>query len=390
MDMYNQIRNLAEKYSEYTIHIRRSIHQNPELSMQEYKTAALIRQELDSMGISWRTIGETGVLGTLPATEPGGYTVALRADIDALPVCEATGLPFASKVEGVMHACGHDTHAAMLLGAAKILSSMEKRPNTTVFVFQPAEEFGIGAKLMLDGNALDGVDVIYGSHVWPDLPAGQIGLLSGPLMAGADKFLIRVLGKGGHGSQPERCHDPIPACTAIADGIHQVKSLSLRGDTPLVLTVGYIKCGTAMNIIPDSGELGGTIRWFDRESQQIARERIQKIAEYSCAMYDCRAEVEFTDICHCTENDPACTEHARKALSAMYGEDAVAASFPLALGSEDFSYYGKKAPAVFGFIGCSNERQQSFPLHNPHFSPDEAAFERGSALYAAFACGYQK
>jgi len=389
LNYYDEVRELAKKYSDYTIQTRRTIHQNPELSMQEYETAALIRRELDAMGISWRAIGETGTLGTLPATEPGGYTVALRADIDALPVCEDTGLPFASKVEGKMHACGHDSHAAMLLGAAKILSSMKKRPNTTVFVFQPAEEFGTGARLMIDGNALDGVDVIYGSHVWPDVPAGQIGLLDGPLMAGADKYIIRVLGKGGHGSQPERCHDPIPACTSIADGIHQVKSLSLRGDTPLVLTVGYIKCGTAMNIVPDSGELSGTIRWFDREAQKIARERIQKIADGSCAMYDCKAEVEFTEICPCTVNDPTIAAFARSALSAMYGDEAVLSSFPLALGSEDYSFYCEKIPAVFGWVGCGRDGM-NYGLHNPHFVLDESALEKGAALYAAFACGYQK
>jgi len=389
LNTYDEVRELAQKYSDYTTQTRRTIHQNPELSMQEFETAALIRRELDSMGISWRAIGETGTLGTLPATEEGGCTVALRADIDALPVCEATDLPFASKVEGKMHACGHDSHTAMLLGAAKILSSMKQRPNTTVFVFQPAEEFGTGARLMIDGNALDGVDVIYGSHVWPDIEAGKIGLMDGPLMAGADKFVVRVQGKGGHGSQPERCNNPLPACTSIADGIHQVKSLALRGDAPLAMTVGYIKCGTAMNIIPDSGELSGTIRWFDRDSQQVAHERIQKISDGSCAMYDCTAEVEFIEVCPCTENDPATAAFARSALSAMYGDEAVVKNFPLALGSEDFSFYCAKVPAVFGWVGCGQEGM-NYGLHNPHFVLNEAALEKGSAMYAAFAYGYRK
>lgn len=387
--MYNEIKALAEKYKDYTIEMRRTIHAKPELSMQEHETAALIRRELDAMGISWRAVGETGTLGMLPATEPGSCTVALRADIDALPVCEDTGLPFASKHEGVMHACGHDSHAAMLLGAAKILSAMEKRPNTAVFIFQPGEEYATGAKLMICGNALENVDVIFGAHIWPDIPLGKIGLMDGPLMAGADKYVVKVLGKGGHGSQPERCNDPIPACTSIVDGIHQVKSLSLQGDTPLVLTVGYIKCGTAMNIIPDSGEISGSIRWFDREAQQIAHKRIRRIAGGSCAMYGCDTEIEFTELCPCTANDPACAAVARRALAEMYGEDAVMAKFPLALGGEDFSFYCEKLPAVFAWVGCGYEGM-SYGLHNPHFDFDESALVPGSALYAAFACAYQK
>ncbi len=388
MDIYEEIRGLAAKYFDYAVQIRRTIHQNPELGMQEHETAALIRRELDKMGISWRAVGETGTVGTLPATEPGGYTVALRADIDALPLKELTGLPFASKVDGKMHACGHDTHAAMLLAAAKILTSLKNRPNNTVFIFQPAEELGSGAKHMIAGNALEGVDVIYGSHIWPDTPAGQVGLKDGPLMAGADKYIVRVKGRGGHGSQPERCCDPIPACTSIVDAIHQVKSLSLRGDIPLVLTVGYIQCGTAMNIIPDSGEVCGNIRWFDRESQQIAHERIRKIAEGSCFIYGCEAEVEFIELVPCTGSSPEYAAQARKALASMYGEEAVQKELPLALGSEDFSYYGESIPSVFGWVGCRFDGLK-YNLHSPNFVFDESAMEVGSATYAAFACEYK-
>lgn len=389
MSMYSEIKALAGKYIDYTVQIRRTIHSKPELSMQEYETAALIRRELDAMNIRWRAVGETGTLATLPATEPGGCTVALRADIDALPVCEDTGLPYASRVEGVMHACGHDSHAAMLLGAAKILSSMDKRSNTVVFVFQPGEEYATGAKLMICGGALENVDAIFGAHIWPDIPLGQVGLMDGPLMAGADKYVIKVNGKGGHGSQPERCNNPIPACTAITDGIHQIKSLSLRGETPMALTVGYIKCGTAMNVIPDSGEVAGSIRWLDRESQQAARRRIKKIAEGSCAMHDCDTEIEFTELVPNTVNDPACTAVARRALAEMYGDEAVMANFPLALGGEDFSFYCEKLPAVFALVGCGH-KDLTYGLHNPHFTFDESALEPGSALYAAFACAFRK
>ena len=389
MSLYKEIYDLAAKYNDYIINTRRTVHQNPELSMQEFETAAFIRKELDSMGISWKPVHETGTLGTLPATVSGGCTVALRADIDALPVNEATGLPFASKSEGKMHACGHDCHISMLLGAAKVLSSFKERPNEIKFIFQPAEEFGTGAGIMIDSGVLEGVDVIYGSHMWPDIPTGQIGLRDGPAMAGADKYFIKVKGRGGHGSEPQKCCNPIPACTSIVNGIHQVKSLSLRGDVPLTLTVGSIHCGTAMNIIPDSGEICGTIRWFDRKDQKLARERIKKIAEGSCLMYDCKAETEFTEICPCTFNTPSEAEKARQMLASMCGEAAVSTDFELPLGSEDFSFYCEKIPAVFGFVGCTSTKEH-YGLHNPHFSPDEDALKMGSALYTAFALGYKK
>lgn len=383
------VRRLAEQNREYTVMIRRRIHQNPELGMREYKTAALIREELDNMGIAWKPVGETGTYGILPATEPGGATVALRADIDALPVCEETGLPFSSQNAGVMHACGHDCHAAMLLGSARVLSAMEHRPNTVAFVFQPAEELAAGAHQMIEHGALENVDVIYGSHVWPDIPAGKVGLRDGGFMAGADKFTIRITGRGGHGSQPENCCDPIPALTSIVDAIHQIKGLSLRGDAPLALTVGYIHCGSAMNIIPDGGEVGGTIRWFDRASQNVVHKRLKELADGSCAMYGCQAEVEITELCPCTSNDPICAAQARGALSAMYGENAVSTDFQLALGGEDFSFYGRVIPSVFGMIGCGMG-EKTVSLHNPHFTLDEKILEMGVALYAKFACDYHK
>jgi len=389
LNIYNEIRGLAEKYKDYTVQIRRKIHEHPELSLQEHETAALIRRELDSMGIAWKAIGETGTVGILPASEAGGCTVALRADIDALPVCEATDLPFASKEKGKMHACCHDAHTAMLLGAARILSSLESRRNTVVFLFQPAEELGVGAKLMLENGVLRGVDAIYSSHIWPDVPAGQICLQSGLLMAGADKFRIRVIGKGGHGSQPERCRNPLPACTAIADGIHQIKSLSISGDIPSALTVGYLQCGTAQNTIPDFGELGGTLRWLDGKARQTVLDRIQRLADSACSMYDCTAELEFTDLCLCVVNDEHCAECAEDALSAMYGESSLAKGYPPVLVGEDFSYYCDKLPSFLSWIGCGHEGQ-SIGLHSPSIVLDEAVLEKGTALYAAFACGYNK
>lgn len=389
MGLYREIYDLTAANHEYMVNIRRMLHQNPELSMEEYETAALIRRELDQMGIAWKAVGETGTLGTIPATAPGGCTVALRADIDALPVQEETGLPFSSRVDGKMHACGHDGHTAMLLGAAKTLMTLKERPNTVKLLFQPAEETGKGAGVMIEGGALDGVDAIYGSHLWPEIPLGKVGLRDGAVMAGADKYVIKVTGKGGHGSEPQNCNDPIPACTSIVDGIHQIKSLSLRGDTPMVLTVGYIKCGTVMNVIPDSGEICGTIRWYDRKTQETAHNRLKKIADGSALMYDCKAETNIMDICPCTCNNVEQAETAREILADMCGTEAVSTDFKLATGSEDFSFYCEKVPAVFGLVGCCGEGDH-YSIHSPYYTWDEKALTMGSALYAAFACGCKK
>jgi amidohydrolase len=387
MNSYNEIRNLSIDYNNYIVQIRRTLHQNPELSLEEYDTAKLIRTELDNMKIPWRAV-DTGTVATLKG-QVGGYTVALRADIDALPISENTGLTFSSKIDGRMHACGHDGHTAMLLGAAKILASLPERPNNVVFIFQPAEEHGIGALRMIEGGALEGVDTMYGSHVWPDLPTGKVVVMDGPMMAGADKFAVKVIGRGGHGSQPEKCIDPIPAVTAIVDAIHQMKSISLRGDTPLALTVCYVKCGTAINVIPDSGELGGTIRWFSKESQQLSHERIRQIAEDCAAMYGAKAEVEIVPLCGCTSNDADCAQQARNAMSLLFGKDAIIPKIPLALGSEDFSHYGEKVPTAFAWIGCGNSTDQ-MGLHNPGFKINEECLKYGAALYAQYAYDFKK
>lgn len=347
----------------------------------------MIRGELDKLGIPWRAVGATGTLATIEGD--GGSTVVLRSDIDALPVEEETNLPFASEKAGMMHACGHDFHIAMLLGAAKILTEIPNRKNTVRLLFQPAEECGAGALDMIAGGVLEGADTIYGAHIWPDVPRGKAAIVGGYLMAGGDTFVIRVTGRGGHGSQPEKCIDPIPVVTAISEAIHQMKTYFVRGDEPFLVTVGYIHCGSAMNVIPDSGELGGTIRWFDRETREMIMERMQCIAENCAAMYGAEAEVQFGPISSCVNNDAVCASQAREALASLYGDEAVIARMPLGMVSEDFAFYGEHVPSVFVWLGCLKDGA-SHGLHNPHFDPDESVLSMGAALAALYALNFRK
>lgn len=382
------IRQLAEQYKDEIIALRRQFHRCPELGREEYKTAEVIRAELDKLGIPWRAVGATGTVATLEGTEKG-HTVVLRSDIDALPVEEETGLPFASEVPGMMHACGHDCHIAMLLGAAKILSSLTERPNTVRFLFQPAEECGAGALDMIEGGVLEGADTVYGSHVWPDVPRGKVAIVDGPVMAGGDSFVIRVIGRGGHGSQPERCINPVPVVTAITNEIHQIKALRTRGDEPLSVTVGYVQCGAARNVIPDSGELGGTIRWVSRETREFVMEKIRLIAVCCASMYGAEAVVDFYPIASCVSNEPFCARQAREACTVLYGDDAVVPHIPMSMGSEDFAYYGEHVPVVFTWIGCLKDGAVH-GVHNPHFDPDESVLPIGAALHALYAIEFRK
>lgn len=387
--MTDTIRCLAAQNSDYIIALRRQFHRFPELGREEHKTASIIRSELDMLGIPWRAVGATGTLATLAATGEAEAVVVLRSDIDALPVEEETGLPFVSEIPGMMHACGHDCHMAMLLGAAKILSSLPQRRNTVRFLFQPAEECGAGAVDMIEGGVLDGADTVYGTHIWPDVPNGKAAIVDGYLMAGGDSFIINVTGHGGHGSQPERCIDPIPVITAATDAIHQMKAVRVRGDEPLAVTVGYIRCGTLMNVIPDSGELGGTIRWFSRKTREMVMAQIRAIADACATMYGAKATVSFSPIAGCVENDPVCARQAREALTALSGEEAVLSHVPLAMSSEDFAYYAERVPSVFAWLGCSKEGAEH-GLHNPHFDPDESVLPVGAALHALYAMRFMK
>ena len=383
--MTEGFQRMAKEVLGEVVQIRRTLHAHPELSLQEYRTAALVRQKLDELQIPWTPV-ETGTVATLQG-EAGAPVVALRADMDALPVTEETGLPFSSEECGIMHACGHDGHTAMLLGAAKILKQLPNRRNTVKLIFQAAEECGKGARTIIDSRLIDDVDVFYASHLWPVVPYGKIYIGDGPVLAGGDIFSIRIQGRGGHGAKAYSCIDPIPALTAAVDAIHGIKALAVPGDVPLTVTVGRIQSGSVANVIPDSGIIEGTMRWFDNEVQRTVKRRIEEIARCSAMAYGAGAEVTFTPLTERTYNDEDAAAEARRILGGLY-PDMVLAEMPLDMACEDFSYYREIAPAVMALIGCQ-KAETPCGLHNPHFMIDEEVLEFGTALYAGFAEQYQ-
>jgi amidohydrolase len=391
---------------------RRDIHAHPELSGQEVRTAKLVAEHLKRLGMEVQTgVGGTGVVGILRGGLPG-KVVALRADMDALPVPENTNLPFASKVKAtylgkevpVMHACGHDAHVAMLMGAAEALAGMRAQlPGTIKFIFQPAEEGApvepdangkvpsFGAKAMVEQGALKDVQAIYGLHVTANLPAGVVGYRSGPLMAGSDNISIQVEGRGGHGSSPWNAVDPVVAASQVVLGLQTVVSRQLNiSKEPAVITIGSIHGGTRYNIIPDNVELLGTLRTFDEEMRQEALKRITATAESIAASSGAKAKVRFGPVAYpVTSNPAALTEASLPALKLATGGKTMV--IPKVSGSEDFSEFQKVAPGFFYFLGAppkGADFNKAPSNHSPLFDIDEDQLPVGARTLAALAVDF--
>ena len=391
---------------------RRDIHAHPELSGQEVRTAKLVAEHLKKLGMEVQTgVGGTGVVGTLKGGLPG-KVVALRADMDALPVLENTGLPFASKAKAnylgkevpVMHACGHDAHTAMLMGAAEVLAGMKAQlPGTVKFIFQPAEEGApveadangkvpsFGAKAMIEAGALKDVQAIYGLHITSNLPGGVVGYRSGPLMAGSDNITIHVEGRGGHGSSPWATIDPIVAASQVVMGLQTVVSRQLNiSQEPAVVTIGQIQGGTRYNIIPDNVELLGTLRTFDEGMRQDALQRIVTTAESIAASSGAKAKVRFGPVAYpVTTNPAALTEASLPALKLAMGGKAMV--IPKVSGSEDFSEFQKVVPGFFYFLGAPPKDvdfNKAPPNHSPQFDIDEDQLPTGARSLAALAVDF--
>jgi amidohydrolase len=375
----------AHRRADRLVELRRTIHANPELAFEEYETSALVQRVLDELGVEYRSgVAKTGVVATLKGGAGDGRTVALRGDMDALPIHEETGLDFASRNPGKMHACGHDSHTTMALGAAMILSEFKDQlPGTVKFLLQPSEEkLPGGAPFMIEEGALDGVDMIFGQHVLPRTPAGHIGLYPGLMMASADEIYITVKGKSGHGAMPHTTVDPIITACELVLSLQKLVSRTINPFEPGVLTIGSIHAGSATNIIPEKVELQGTLRAMNEEWRAATHARIEQIVKGVCMASGAEYELEIRKGYPALENDPWATELARRAAEEMFGTEKVFTPERM-MGAEDFAYYLQKIPGTFWWIGAGDDHHGcNANLHNCCFTIDEKILPLGSATMA--------
>lgn len=378
-----------EKHRDYVIGARRHLHAHPETALEEFETTAFLMKELDSMGIPYIKGYPTGLVATIKGQKPG-KTVALRSDMDALNILEKNEVSYKSVIEGKMHACGHDGHTAILLGAAKILmDSKEDLPGTVHLVFQPAEEIGYGAKMLIDtGDWYEETDTIFGAHLWSYLPTGKISLESGQRMAATDRFQIRIQGLSGHGSMPHQTVDAVVVASAMVMNFQTIVSREYSPMEPLVVSVGSIHSGTAFNIISGEAVLEGTIRYFSKDIGQTIEASMRRVMESTAALYGAAAEMTYTYNLPPVVNDEASSALAYEAASTILGEENIVLQ-EKTTGGEDFAFYLEKKPGCFVFIGTGNkEKGTDFAHHNDHFDLDEDVLLHGSALYAEYALRY--
>ncbi|MDI9502512.1 MAG: amidohydrolase [Tissierellia bacterium] len=383
------VKALAAKYKDEMIALRRWFHQHPELSLKEYNTSKRIKEELDKLDIPYETIGETGVLGTIKGGKEG-KTILLRSDMDALEVTEKNDFEFKSVNDGVMHACGHDAHTAILIGAAKILKELQEEiPGTVKLCFQPAEELAQGAKMMIEeGHVLDGVDGAFGGHVWADVPVGQVDVTEGPRMASADMFVIRITGKSGHGSMPDQALDTVVCGSDIVMALQTIASREISPLEPIAITVGTFNAGTRFNIIAGEAELTGTTRCFNPDIWAVIDKEIERVAVKIGEAHRCKVEVEYHKMTPPTINDNELAKLARESVVKVMGEEGVT-RIEKTTGAEDFAFFANAVPSVFAFIGCANpDKFEVMPHHHECFQIDEDCMEYGAAVYAQYALDF--
>lgn len=365
---------------------RRWLHQHAELSFQEFESSNYIESVLKTMdNIEVVRPAGTSVLGIIKGQKPGPV-IGLRADIDALPIEEETDVPFRSQKPGVMHACGHDTHAAMLLGAAKVLSQITNQLCGTVkLIFQHAEELTPGgAQEIIATGCLDDVNLFYGSHIVTPCPAGQIRLLAGPVMAAHDSFHLMIQGRGSHGSMPELSIDPITVGADIVMNLNQIVSRNIGPFENVVISLGRFTSGEVFNVIPDKAWLDGTVRTNTPQTRVLVEQRIRAVIDGICKAYGAEYDLNYVQGYPAVFNDKQCTDIARQAAALF--EDGVCTDGSRTMGSEDFSYYSQKAPSTFVFIGGGDESDGCpYVNHHPKFKINEDALVNGTKMYVAFA-----
>jgi hippurate hydrolase len=372
---------IEKSFGERIVALRRDIHREPELGFDTEKTAEKVLAALEGLPLDVATgIAENGIVATLDG-EGDGPTVALRADMDALPILEDTGLPFSSETEGKMHACGHDGHTSILVGAAHALSGMRDRLGGTVkFIFQPAEEGGGGGKVMVDEGVADDVSSIFAVHLWPGLPFGKVATKAGPIMAAADAFEMEVKATGAHGAMPHLGSDAISIAAQVVTVLQTIVSREVDPVEPAVLTVGEIGAGTAFNVIPDRAHLGGTVRTLNADLRQNMPRRMEELARGIAKGMRGDIDLDYTFSYPVTVNDEAAANLALGVAEDLFGGESVLELPSPSMGAEDFSYFLESVPGAFIWLGIGEDASG---LHTPKFAFEEEILPRGSALLAA-------
>jgi amidohydrolase len=372
------------------IELRRAIHAEPELGLFTPKTTDKAKAALKGLPLEIREGKSTSGFVAVLKGPANGRTVLLRGDMDALPLTEETGLPFASHTHGSMHACGHDTHVAMLAGAAKALcANREKLAGTVMFMFQPGEEGHHGARFMLDDGLLDPLpDAAFALHISPNYPSGSFAGKGGPLLAAADRILVEVTGRGGHASMPHDATDPIPIACEIVLALQSMVTRRVLAFDPVVLTIARITSGTTNNVIPEKAELEGTIRSFSETSRKAAHEGLKRVAEHVAAAHKAEAKVDIIAGFPVTLCDDRAAALARATAENVFGEDAWLALRAPIMGAEDFSYVLQKVPGAMVFLGATPEGgdfRSCCALHSNRMTLDESAMAKGTAMHCALA-----
>lgn len=365
----------ATEMQETSIKIRKEIHAYPELPFQEFRTAELIKRELEAEGIQWYSVGDTGVIAVVEGTKKSEriHTIALRADMDALEITEETGVSFASTRKGIMHACGHDIHTTSLLMTCKLLNSIRDTFSGRVLcIFQPAEELVSGAEYMMDkNNFMQDVEAIIGFHVNPKYPVGSMAFRDGGLLFAGEMFKITIEGKGGHGSRPNTGIDALLAASAVVLNSQAIISRETDPRESAVITICTMEAGTRHNIIAAKAEMKGTIRCYSEEKRWELRKALERIVENTAETFGAKGKVEWSMYVPPVINDAEVGMVAKKAAADILGQDNVLEAEP-DTSSDDFAYYLKNVPGYYIYVGCSKPGEEVYSLHHPKFLPDES------------------
>ncbi len=385
--MSNALLQEAKSLGPWLQEIFFQIHRNPELGQQEHETQALILAELKKLGIEAEPIADTGVLGIIRGGKPG-KTVAFRADMDALPVEEQTDLPYRSQVPGVMHACGHDSHVTVLLGAAKMLASRREtlQGNVKLF-FQPDEEGWGGAERMIAAGCMEDprVDAVFFGHSTPSVPTGAVTVRSGSVNAASNAFSLTFHGKGSHGASPQSGTDVIVAACQVVTALQTICSRRTSPTDSIVVTVGAFHAGVAGNVLPETAKLDGMIRTLNPETRARAKEDFRQIVSGIAEAMGVEVDIDLRDGYAATINDEAMTQLMRASAEKLLGSENVHASKNPSMGTEDFAYFSQVAPGCYYSFGVSDPAKSNVPLHNPRYTVDPDALPYGAALYVQIA-----